>query len=97
LNLRPLGYEPYDMRLRRLGSSLLCGLTSADVRPLVACGRPHPPRIGLSRCVSFTDRFTETMSELRLSRLFWRGSRTMATSTVRVRSVLEPSRSPPET
>jgi hypothetical protein len=32
LNPRPLGYEPYDVCLCRLASSLVAGLTSADRR-----------------------------------------------------------------
>jgi len=44
-----LGYEPYDVRLRCLGRSLICGLTSALVRPVVACGGVHLSGLSLSR------------------------------------------------
>jgi len=38
LNPRPLGYEPYDVRLRRLGESLVTALAWADVRREVVSG-----------------------------------------------------------
>ena len=57
LNPRPLGYEPYDVRLWRLGSSLVTALASAEVRYEVFLGpsasppsRPVPPRL-VHKCV----------------------------------------------
>jgi hypothetical protein len=58
LNLRPLGYEHYDVRLSRLGRSLTGPVTSAD-------GNEHSALVLLcllclipSRAVWFTNRFT---------------------------------------
>jgi hypothetical protein len=42
----------------------MCGLTSAAARPVATCGGAYLPRLSLSRRVSFTDRFTETVSDL---------------------------------
>jgi hypothetical protein len=57
LNLRPLGYEPYDARLWRLGQALADAVTSADgrntsrsLRPvsaLSACSAASSLQIGL--------------------------------------------------
>ena len=65
LNPRPLGYEPYDVRLQRLGESLIIALTSADLRGDVDAVLPCLPRLKLSRCVRFTKRFTEPLPGLR--------------------------------
>jgi hypothetical protein len=66
LNPRPLGYEPYDDRLRCLGESLIIALTSADLRREVDSVLPCLPRLKLSRCVRFTNRFTEPVPGLRI-------------------------------
>jgi|HubBroStandDraft_6_1064221.scaffolds.fasta_scaffold413604_1 hypothetical protein len=50
--------------LRRLGRSLMYALTSLDVWPCVAWGRARLPCLGLFRLVSFTDRFTEMITDL---------------------------------
>lgn len=66
LNLRPLGYEHCDARLWHLGRSRVIALASGNpVRYLV----PEPPRLrylALSRRVRFTNRFTETVLDVRL-------------------------------
>jgi hypothetical protein len=69
LNPRPLGYEPTDVRLRCLGQSLVTALTSADRRLDVVPGSLYLSRLSLSRCVRFTNRFTEPVLNLRLSAL----------------------------
>ena len=69
MNPRPLGYEPTDVRLRCLGSSLVTALTSADLRREVVPGLLHLSRLSLSRCVRFTNRFTEPVLDLWLSEL----------------------------
>ena len=69
--LLSLGYEASDMCLRRLARSLPCGLTSTAVWPVVGCGGVYLPRLSLFRCVPFTDRFTETVSELLPSPISW--------------------------
>jgi hypothetical protein len=51
LNLRPLGYETYDARLRCLGPSPVTALTSADLRREVCLGLPRLPCLSPSRCV----------------------------------------------
>ena len=61
MNPRPLGYEPYDVRLQRLGESLIIALTSADLRRDVDSVLPCLPRLKLSRCVRFTNRFTKPL------------------------------------
>ena len=66
MNLRPLGYEPTDVRLRRLKQSLVTALTSADLRREVDSVLPCLPRPKLSRCVRFTNRFTESVPGLRI-------------------------------
>jgi len=43
LNLRPLGYEPYDERFRHLGQSLAGAVTSADATDHGALGRLRLP------------------------------------------------------
>ena len=51
------------MRLRRLSSSPVSGLTSAAVWPLVVSGGARLPHLGLSRPVPFTDRFTDRVPD----------------------------------
>jgi hypothetical protein len=58
LNPRPLGYEPYDVRLCRLGLSLVTLLTSVDLLREVFSDLLRLPRLSLSRRVRFTNRFT---------------------------------------
>ena len=43
MNPRPLGYEPYDIGLWRLGPSLVTTLASADLRREVFSGLLHLP------------------------------------------------------
>ena len=62
--LQSLGYEPTDVRLRRLGQSLVTALTSADLRREVVPGLLHLCRLSLSRRVRFTNRFTEPVLEV---------------------------------
>ena len=64
MNPRPLGYEPYDVRLSRLGPSLDSAVTSADRTDPVSLGRLRLPRLVLSRRVRFTNRFTEQPIDL---------------------------------
>jgi hypothetical protein len=59
LNPRPLGYEPHDARLLRLGQSLAAALTSAEWQPEVVSGSLRLLRLSPSRSVRFTNRFTE--------------------------------------
>ena len=66
MNPRPLGYEPYDVRLRRLGESLVTALAWADVRREVVSGLLRLPYLESSRCVRFTNRFTEPHHGLRI-------------------------------
>ena len=57
MNPRPLGYEHYDVRLRRLKQSLVTALTSADLRhevdsvlpclPVSSCPAASGLQIGL--------------------------------------------------
>ena len=62
---RSLGYKPIDVRLRCLGQSLVTALTSADLRrDVVVPGLPHLSRLSLSRCVRFTNRFTDPVLDL---------------------------------
>ena len=51
MNLRPLGYETDDARLRCLGPSPVTALTSADLRREVCLGLPRLPCLSPSRCV----------------------------------------------
>jgi hypothetical protein len=64
MHLLSLGYEPTDMRLCCLGQSLVTALTSADLRREVVPGLLHLSRLSLSRCVQFTNRFTEPVLNL---------------------------------
>jgi hypothetical protein len=70
LNPRPLGYEPYDVCLCRLGSSLVTALTSIDPRREVFPDLLRLLRLGLSRRVRFTNRFTELTTDLRFPKPF---------------------------
>src|ERR1700730_10112296 len=65
LNPRPLGYEQYDSRLRRLAESLGGGVTSADWTDHVALGRLRLPRLARFHRVRFTNWFTEQPLDLR--------------------------------
>src|SRR6266566_9224632 len=65
-SMTSLGYEPYDERLQCLGKSLIITLTSADLRCEVGSVLPCLPRLKLSRCVRFTNRFTEPLPGLRI-------------------------------
>jgi hypothetical protein len=76
LNPRPLGYEPTDVRLRCLGQSPVTALTSADLLREVVPALLHLARLSLSRCVRFTNRFTEPVLDLWFSEL--RQARTCA-------------------
>jgi len=66
LNPRPLGYEPYDTRLCRLGPSLTGVVTSADRTDQISLRRLRPSRLVLSRRVRFTNRFTKQAIDLQL-------------------------------
>ena len=57
-------YEASDMCLRRLARSPACGLTSATVRLVVACGGARLHHLSLSRRVPFTDWFTDRAPDL---------------------------------
>jgi len=65
LNLRPLGYEPYDICLSRLKASLTDAVTSADRSDPISLRRLRLPRLKLSRRVRFTNRFTRQAIDLR--------------------------------
>jgi hypothetical protein len=65
LNPRPLGYEPYDVRLWRPGPSLAGAVTSADRTDPISLRRLRLPCLELSRRVRFTNRFTEQAIDLR--------------------------------
>ncbi len=56
-------------RLRCLEQSLVTALTSADLRREVVPGLLHFSCLSLSRCVRFTNRFTEPVLDLWLSAL----------------------------
>jgi len=53
-----LGYEPYDVRLPRLGQSPVAALASADLRHEVVPGLLRLPRLSMSRRVSCTNACT---------------------------------------
>ena len=71
MNLRPLGYEPYDARLCRLGPSLAGMVTSVDRTDQISLRRLRLPRLVVSRRVRFTNRFTEQAIDLQVP---WSGS-----------------------
>jgi hypothetical protein len=62
-----LGYEHYDARLCCLGPSPVAMLTSANLWREVVSGRPRLPRLSLSRSVRFTNRFTGSVVDRRLT------------------------------
>jgi hypothetical protein len=66
LNPRPLGYEPYDVCLFRLASSLVAALTSADERRAFIPGPLRLPRLSPSRRVSCTNPCTNQVPEPRV-------------------------------
>jgi len=66
LNLRPLGYEQFDVRLCRLGLSPVVTTTSAYGLLPVSVGLARLRRLGVSRGVSFTNSYTNTGAGLRL-------------------------------
>ena len=66
-NPRPLGYEPYDICLRRLGHSLAGAVTSADRTGHLSLRRLRLARLKPSRRVRFTNRFTEQAIDLWVS------------------------------
>ena len=67
MNLRPLGYEASGISLRCPGPSPFRALTSADAHSVVARGLGCLLRLGLFRCVPFTDRFTGRLADLRIT------------------------------
>ena len=62
MNPRPLGYEPYDVCLPCLASSLVATLTSADGQPVFMPGPLRLPRLIPSRRVSCTNPCTNQPS-----------------------------------
>ena len=66
-SLLSLGYEPYDVRLCRLGQSPVTALTLAGLLREVAPGLLRLPCLSLSRRVRFTNSFTEPVLDLRVS------------------------------
>ena len=69
MNLRPLGYEQYDVRLCRLGPSPVVALTSDDGFRAVSVGPGRLPCLRACRRVSFTNPLTNTGAGLRLRAL----------------------------
>ena len=63
MNPRPLGYEPYDARLPRLGQSPVAALASADGRQAFIPGLQGLPRLNPSRYVSCTNPCTNLGAE----------------------------------
>ena len=63
---RPLGHEPYDVRLSRLKTSLAGPVTLEDKTDPISLRRLHLPRLVLSRRVRFTNWFTEQAIDLRV-------------------------------
>jgi hypothetical protein len=59
LNLRPLGYETNDNRLRRPAQSLVTALASANLRQQVSRDFACLPHLTASRPVRFTNPFTD--------------------------------------
>ena len=70
LNPRPLGYEPYDVRLPHLKPSLAGAVTPADRTDPISLRRLRLPCLELSRRVRFTNRFTEQAIDLRFPASF---------------------------
>lgn len=69
MNPRPLGYEPYDARLKRLAWSLVAALTSAYGATHVFADSVGLPRLKPSRCVSCTNPCTNLVPDLLVSSL----------------------------
>ena len=63
MNPRPLGYEPYDVRLCRPASSLVATLTSEDGRRAFVSGPLRLPRLKPSRRVLCTNPCTNLVTE----------------------------------
>jgi hypothetical protein len=63
LNPRPLGYEPYDVCLCRLASSLVAALISEDGWRALVSGPLRLPRLKLSRRVLCTIPCTNLVTE----------------------------------
>jgi hypothetical protein len=66
MRLRPLGYEHYDVRLPRLGCSPAATLASANKFRGIVSGSPRLRCLAPSRCVWFTNWFTEPVLDLRV-------------------------------
>jgi hypothetical protein len=66
MHLLSLGYEHYDVCLRRLGRSLVIALTSVNPVRYLVLELPSLCRLALSRRVRFTNWFTETVLDVRL-------------------------------
>jgi hypothetical protein len=64
LNPRPLGYEPYDGCLSRLGESPVITLTSADLRREVVSGLLRLLGLSLSRRIPCTIPCTNLVPDL---------------------------------
>ena len=62
MNPRPLGYEPYDVRLWRLASSLVAALTSEDGRWACISVPLRLPRLKPSRRVLCTNPCTNLVT-----------------------------------
>ena len=72
MNPRPLGYEPYDLRLWCLGPSLAGAVTSADRTDPISFGRLRLPRFKPSLAGAATSADTTdpiSLGRLRLPRL----------------------------
>ena len=69
MNPRPLGYEPYDVGLWRLGLYLVGVVTSADRTDPISLCPLCLSCLGLSRRVRFTNRFTKLAFDLPFSAL----------------------------
>ena len=64
MNPRPLGYDPYDICLSRPKPSLTDAATSTDRTDPISLHRLRLSRLGLSRRVRFTNRFTKQAPDL---------------------------------
>jgi len=76
LNPRPLGYEPHDARLCRLGPSLVTALTSVDSRREVVSSLLRISCLSLSRRIPCTNSCTNVVPDRRVSALSIRAART---------------------
>ena len=63
MNPRPLGYEPYDVCLCRLASSLVAALSSEDGRRAFVSGPLRLPHLKPSRCVLCTNPCTDLVTK----------------------------------